>query len=273
MRKLLITIAASTLVLGACAKSSTQTTSSPQPSATMSSTSGSTTVHLSHMPRGTAMVAYDASSKNLTVTVSATGLAPSTTHYEGIGKGSCTAGKGPLYPLKPLVADRHGVAQTTTVVANLSGVPSDAFVHIHTGPTQADKGRGLACANLTGSTGTLQFGPDQTEGPSGSNVTGTAVMTLDAAAKTLTVKLSIDGLAPNTSHPSHVHLGSCESQGPVVLALQDVKADSSGHADVTTTLPKVPSIEFGTWYVNVHQGPGLATQEQFSPVACGDVVR
>jgi hypothetical protein len=232
-----------------------------------------TTVHLGHMPRGTATIAYDAAAKKLTVTVSATGLAPSTTHVAGIGKGSCTAGKGLLYPLKPLIADKHGAGTATTVVANITGVPSAAFVHIHAGATKASKGRGLVCADLAGNSGTFPLGVDATDGPSGSNVTGTATLTLDANAKTLTVKLTADGLAPGSSHPSHIHLGSCESQGPVVLALHDVKANSSGHAEVTTTLPKVPSIEFGAWYVNVHQGPGLATQEQFAPVACGNVTR
>jgi len=272
MRKLLITLAVLTLVFAACAKKSPQATGSASPSAT-TSTSGSTTVHLTHMPRGTAQIAYDASTKQLTVTVQATGLAPSTTHYEGIGKGSCTSSQGPLYPLNPLVADKQGVGQTTTVVPNVAAVPSGAFVHIHTGATQATKGLGLACANLAGSAGTLTFGPDATGGASGSNVTATAVLTLDATAKTLTVKLTVDGLAPGSTHPDHIHLGTCESQGPVVLGLKDLTADSSGHAEVTNTLPNVPSIQFGTWYVNVHQGPGLATQEQFAPIACGNVTR
>jgi hypothetical protein len=272
MRKLLIVLAALTLVFAACAKKSTETTGTAQPTST-SAMSGSTTVHLAHMPRGTAQIAYDAYTKKLTVTVSATGLSPGTTHYEGIGKGSCTSGQGPLYPLDALVADKQGVAKTTTVIANIAAVPSGAFVHIHTGPTKDNKGRGLACADLAGSAGTLTLGPDATDGSSGSNVTGTVVLTLDAAAKTLTVKLVADGLAPGSSHPSHIHLGSCESQGPVVLALGDVKADSAGHAAVTTTLPKVSSIDFGAWYVNLHQGPGLATQEQFAPVACGNVTR
>jgi hypothetical protein len=239
-----------------------------------SHTSGSATaiVKLVHMPAGTATVSEDAAKKALTVAVSVRGLAPGTKHIEGIGKGSCTKGQGLLYPLKVLTADAHGVASATTVVPNVAAVPSPAFVHVHTGPTMATKGGGLACAEVSGS-GTLTLGPDSTDGGSGNDVTGTATLTEDAKAKTLKVKVSVDGLQPNSSHPNHIHLGSCESQGPVAYALDTLTADSSGHAEATTTLPNVSSIDFGAWYVNVHQGPGLTTQEQFAPIACGDVTR
>jgi hypothetical protein len=236
------------------------------------SSPASTTVHLVHMPAGTAAISLDKAKSSMTVAVSVRGLAPGSTHVEGIGKGSCTKGNGLLYPLEPLVADSHGVASATSTVGGVSAVPSPAFVHVHTGPAMATKGRGLACADLSGP-GTVTLGPDSTEGGSGNDVTGTAKLTEDTKAKTLRVTVSVDGLEPNTSHPNHIHLGSCESQGPVAFALTDLKADASGHAEATTTLPKVSSIDYGAWYVNVHQGPGLATQQQFAPVACGDVTR
>src|SRR5438309_8737190 len=133
-------IAALGLVCAACS-SKTHPTFTPE----------SVTVHLTHMPRGTAAIAYDAATKTLTVTVSATGLAPGSTHFEGIGKGSCTKGRGPLYLLKPLVVDAHGVGRATTVIRKVAAIPSGAFVHIHTGATKRNHGKGLACADLAGS--------------------------------------------------------------------------------------------------------------------------
>lgn len=102
---------------------------------------------------------------------------------------------------------------------------------------------------------------------------GTAVLTYDAGAKTLTVEIKLVGLAPSSSHPAHIHAGSCAHQGNVDYPLNAVMADATGVADSKTTVSSVKegAIPDATWYVNVHNGPGLAPDVQFQPLVCGDV--
>src|SRR5258708_7966210 len=85
---------------------------------------------------------------------------------------------------------------------------------------------------------------------------GTATLALDSAARTLTVRLVVQGLAPGTWHPANIHDGRCAAQGPMAYALPALKADDQGRAVLHATLSGVTRI--GRWYVSVHHGPGLA---------------
>ena len=99
------------------------------------------------------------------------------------------------------------------------------------------------------------------------------VLTYDAVAKTLTVEIKLVGLAPSSSHPAHIHAGSCAHQGAVDYPLNAVMADATGVADSKTTVSSIKEggIPDSTWYVNVHNGPGLSPDVQFQPLVCGDV--
>jgi hypothetical protein len=90
----------------------------------------------------------------------------------------------------------------------------------------------------------------------------------------LVVKIFLFRLAPNSRHVAHIHSGSCESQGPVVHALNPVRADSVGFGTSTTTLSNVSSIPDTGWYVNVHRAAtmdALSDQTGFDPIACGNI--
>jgi hypothetical protein len=102
-----------------------------------------------------------------------------------------------------------------------------------------------------------------------SGVTGTGQVYKGAG--TFTVSIQIHGLAPNSSHVSHVHIGSCAKQGNVAYALLQVIADSAGNATATTAVAEYYSMPTSGWYVNVHFGPDF-TKPQYAPsVACGDL--
>src|SRR2546430_945203 len=101
--------------------------------------------------------------------------------------------------------------------------------------------------------------------------TGMTTIHWDPSSHTLMVKISLVGLAPNSTHAAHIHHGSCASQGPVVYPLQTVMADASGRASETTTIKNVTSIPSSGWYVNLHHSTVLSTQTGFDPIACGDV--
>ncbi|HEX2804574.1 MAG TPA: CHRD domain-containing protein, partial [Kineosporiaceae bacterium] len=98
---------------------------------------------------------------------------------------------------------------------------------------------------------------------------GTAALSL--ANGQLTVKITMSGLAPNSAHAAHIHVGSCTNQGAVVHPLTNVTADGNGNATSSTTVAGVTSIPSGQWYVNVHGSTDLNTQTGFDPIACGSV--
>jgi hypothetical protein len=223
---------------------------------------------LSHVPSGTADITYDAGSQVLTVAMHVTGAAPGVTMPSHIHKGSCAGPPGDvLYPLSAGKADASGVVDVTTMVPNVPAVPTGAYVHFHTGPTTATAGekKSIVCGDLTGQPGTVRLGPN---GAPGDDATGTATITRDPGTRRMTVRVVVDGLEPGTSHPAHIHAGSCEAQGPVIVPLNSLQADSNGHAEATTVTDNAPDI--GTWYVNVHRGPGLKGPE-FTPITCGNV--
>ncbi len=82
------------------------------------------------------------------------------------------------------------------------------------------------------------------------------------------MRLVVQGLAPGTWHPAHIHDGRCAAQGPMAYALPALKADAEGRAVLHATLSGVTRI--GRWYVSVHHGPGLAGPGA-APLTCGDV--
>lgn len=101
---------------------------------------------------------------------------------------------------------------------------------------------------------------------------GVADLTWSPQKKELIVKLSLIGLVPRSVHPAHIHVGACSKIGDVVYPLHDVVADERGTGTETTTIADVAhGIPAADWSINVHNGPTLATGDQFLPIACGDI--
>jgi len=101
---------------------------------------------------------------------------------------------------------------------------------------------------------------------------GTADLNWDPGTHALTVKVSLVGLAPSSMHPAHIHTGSCANQGNVIYPLTTLMADAHGVASATTVVKNITNgIPATGWYVNVHNGPGLSTTDQFLPIVCADV--
>jgi hypothetical protein len=102
-----------------------------------------------------------------------------------------------------------------------------------------------------------------------SGVTGTG--TVVKGPGSFTVSIQIHGLKANSSHISHVHIGSCAIPGSVAYALLQVIADASGNASATTRVPEYYSMPATGWYVNVHAGPDFTEAEYAPSVSCGDL--
>ena len=84
---------------------------------------------------------------------------------------------------------------------------------------------------------------------------GRASLSYNAQRRTLTVTVRARGLTPGP-HAAHIHLGSCQSQGPVKYMLPDLVADRHGriaHAVRVFTHVTAPVPAHG-WYLNIHQG-------------------
>jgi CHRD domain len=241
-------------------------------------TTGSAT--LKYAPRGTATIGWTPASQSLTVKISVVDLAPSSTHPAHIQAGSCAnQGAAVLYTLNNVLADARGVGSSTTVIKNVTTVPASGWnISVHNGPglAPADELLPIVCSDLTfshispASPLSVQVPLDAAPGSNASEtVSGTAQLTISGT--TLTVKLTLSGLQPGSSHAAHIHAGSCESQGAVIYPLSNVVADASGKSISTTTIKNVSSIPGRGWYVNVHYSTDIATQTGFNPIACGDV--
>ena len=103
----------------------------------------------------------------------------------------------------------------------------------------------------------------------GSGVTGTGQIYKGAGS--FTVSIQIHGMVPNSSHVSHVHVGSCAKPGNVAYALLQVVADASGNATATSTVAEYYSMPTTGWYVNVHKGPDFTEADYAPSVSCGDL--
>jgi len=127
-------------------------------------------------------------------------------------------------------------------------------------------GGGGAAISSASPTATISF----TMGAqNGSGVVGTGQIVKGTGSFVVTIKLT--GLAPNSSHVSHVHTGGCAKPGGIAYALQEVIADSSGAATVTSTVMVDYSVPTGGWYVNVHHGPDLSVPANGPSISCGDL--
>ncbi len=235
---------------------------------------------LKHMPQGSALLTWTPGNQTLNVNVHLYGLAPSSTHPTRLQSGSCSK-QGPIvYTLNNVVADAHGVASVTTQIKNVkNGIPASGwYVNVHNGPglSPADQFLPIVCGDISNPAPTTTS-LEQITTPlisaqgSGDSESAHGSAHLQLAHNILTVTLVLSGLQPDSTHAAHIHAGSCQSQGAVVYPLDVVKADSSGNASETTTIPNVKTIAASGWYINVHQSTNLSAQTGFDPIACGDV--
>ncbi len=292
------------LILAGCGgKTATNTTASVNNSVSQhmavasASVGGSTTATatLKHQPVGTANLNWSPTDHMLTVQLMLTGLAPSSVHPVQINEGSCgttsanstatpastasaSATPKALYPLVNATADAHGVVSTSSKVSVPNGIPAkNWYIAIYNGPgmTNSAEAAQIACGNVANhdtslkSAQTAQLTFQAPANDANQNVSGTADLSL--SGRTLTVKVTVTGLAPKSQHMVHIHSGSCASQGSVVYPLTALTADASGKATSTTTIQNVTTIPATGWYVNVHNTTDLSTQTGFDPISCGDI--
>lgn len=91
----------------------------------------------------------------------------------------------------------------------------------------------------------------------GINTSASGTLTISATSDNVTLRTAVEGLQPNSSHVSHIHIGSCAQRGGIAFALNLVVADGQGDANTKTTFRAVYPPATGRWYVVVHAGPNM----------------
>ncbi len=241
---------------------------------------------LQPMPAGVVSFSRDAYGR-LQAHVRMYGLTPGSAH--GVVIESAGDDKGwPREVFSALYATPGGQADMTLTSTRAAGwlQPASRLV-IQLGSTGGWNGSELPAGEPIAETGPLPADPSRagiftlhavTYGTYDVGPSGRATITFNASTRTLTVSVTAAGLTPGP-HAAHIHLGSCQNQGPVKYMMADFIAnaagDITGQTRVITGVTSVPGP--GAWYLNLHQGgmsqilangvPTLA----FRPMLCTNI--
>lgn len=104
-----------------------------------------------------------------------------------------------------------------------------------------------------------------------SGVHGRALLSLNPKTQVLVVTVTARGLKPNSSHPEHIHKGTCAHYGAIVYGLKNLIANKKGIGRSVTSVRGVKVIPAKGWIVNIHLGPSLVGKG-LTQIACGPVV-
>ena len=271
----ILLIGAVTLLLAAC--DSSNPSPGPNAVAPTSSTVDAANAIIKHSPSGTVAFMWDHASHVLTVQLALTGLYPKSVHPAFISGGSCKNPGKAVYTLSNVVADNIGFANAITKIKNVAnGVPESGwYVDVRSGPgtDTAAQDKPISCADVSNSTASTSLTATLNEA-SAPDQAASGLAELTTTDNRLTVTVTMKGMAPNSKHAAHIHVGSCVSQGKIVYSLNPVAVDAAGDGKSTTTIDSVSAIPRSGWYINIHMGSHVDSsttmQTDTDPLACGD---
>jgi Cu/Zn superoxide dismutase len=227
------------------------------PAGAQATPAGTVVKHLTlePMPYGTVTFSRG-SGGHLTVRPDMAGLTPGSAHAVELVR----PGNASPVSFGTLTASKVGQADATLNSTHTGGFPGGSILVIRNG-TASGGVPGERIAETPALKGTpssavkLNAAEVSSAGVSYGTPQGTATVTYNPDARTLTVVVNASGLTPG-AHAAHVHTGSCQNQGPVKYMLMDFLANAHGKivnetrtvSDVKTPIP--PS----GWYFNLHQG-------------------
>lgn len=144
----------------------------------------------------------------------------------------------------------EGGADTMSATGTMTDTTTAPAAMADTGMAGASAMGGAVTMNAVGSSG----------------VTGQAQFMEHGTGQTMvTVNLTAQG---NSTHSGHIHTGTCEAPGDVVVPLQDVTlANGTGSSSSTIEVP-LATVMNGQHIVAYHQGQGA---EAGAPVVCGAI--
>jgi hypothetical protein len=233
-------------------------------------------LHLRAMPTGT--VRFGSRHGRLTVHAAMYGLTPGSAHRVDLA----VPGRRSVR-FSQLVATGAGRANVTLSSSFTGRVPTGSRLLIRMGTTNSRVAR-----QPIAETARLRYPGGRPHrliavevSPAGVHYgtpRGRAVIAYNAQRRTLTVTVSASGVTPGP-HAAHIHLGSCQTQGPVLYMLRDLVASRSGRitrAVRVFTHVTAPPPAHG-WYLNIHQGnsKNILSNGQptiyFRPLICANI--
>jgi Cu/Zn superoxide dismutase len=192
----------------------------------------------------------------LTVRTDMAGLTPGSAHAVQLVR----PGRASPVSFGTLLANPVGQAHATLHSTYTGGVPSGSILVIRNGTTRGSVpgepiAETAAHSGIPSSTVKLSAVAASSAGVRHGTLQGTATITDNPHARTLTVVVNASGLTPG-AHAAHIHTGSCQSQGPVKYMLMDFLANAHGKiVNESRTVPGVRTpIPASGWYLNLHQG-------------------
>ncbi len=220
---------------------------------------GKTTLHLNlmQMPTGTVSIGQGV------VGITMFGLTPGSVHTVTLHGN----------PIGTLTANATGQAFASFTAKSIPGGSKVMILDAGPGTTVIAQTCPLGNGN-----GSYKLNAIEAGFPQGS-LQGHATLVYDPNAKTITVTLNASGFTPG-AHAAHIHIGSCQSQGPVKYMFTDFTADSHGNIyNQTRAVTGVTSVMLnGGWFLNLHQGNSndiLSKAGQptifFRPLLCANI--
>lgn len=119
-------------------------------------------------------------------------------------------------------------------------------------------------------------GPAQIIVPLGNEPSGTVTLTWDPQTKYISAKIAMVGLTPGSTHAMHIHQGTCDKQGDVLVPFLDVTADDAGRINNTmmSAQPSATGLAAGT-LLNIHLAPanemGSPGSQAYMPISCANI--
>lgn len=133
-------------------------------------------------------------------------------------------------------------------------------------PSPSAKATATASAKPQGTPKVFRIGP-----ATGVSTPASGTITVTSSGTgSVTVQLDVKSLPPNSSHISHIHLGSCTQKGGIAYALNQVVADGTGAATIRTTFKATYPPATGHWYMVVHAGKDMQGSNA-SYLLCGNL--
>lgn len=121
---------------------------------------------------------------------------------------------------------------------------------------------------------------DDSNAGDGQTVEGSATLKAFLNIKKILVQVRVTGLAPGSQHAWHIHRGTCETEGPIVIMpskYKDLRANAQGIAYVNALLPDSPPtggsiLTNGVpYYINVHQRGSTDPAGVGGGITCGNL--
>jgi hypothetical protein len=101
-------------------------------------------------------------------------------------------------------------------------------------------------------------------------------LTWDPQTKYISAKIAMVGLTPGSTHAMHIHQGTCDKQGDVLVPFLDVTADDAGRINNTmmSAQPSATGLAAGT-LLNIHLAPanemGSPGSQTYMPISCANI--